>query len=520
MYQALYRKWRPRRFSDVVGQDAITETLKAQVASGRLSHAYLFSGSHGTGKTTCAKILAKAVNCEHPVDGDPCNECPSCRGIDDGSILDIIEIDAASNNGVGDVRELREEAVYSPATVRKRVYIIDEVHMFSNAAFNALLKIMEEPPAHVLFILATTEQHQVLPTVLSRCQRFTFKRITAETIANRLAHIVREEGIACAPEVLPLIARLANGGMRDALSILDQCASGAVGEITEDTVADVIGLASADAMYRMTRAIAKRDTETALLTLSQIYDEGRDLVSVLGELNTYLRDLLVQKTAPGAKLNCLSARYDMPTFTACAELFSAQDLVRGLDVIAETLFRISGSLNRRIDAELCIIRLCSEAETAPVQVAQPKTAPKPKAEVKAPPAPQPTKEPVVVETAPVAEPPKEEVPPPQSDTPDAAQLWDKILRSAPLQPGLAPLFRSVVPTFKDGALVLQSDNAMCRGMLKNTQTMESLRSEAAKQAGKPMMITVSEPIQNTVNESLEALCRELEQNPNIDFRVE
>ena len=184
MYQALYRKWRPQRFSDVVGQTAITDTLKAQVESGRLSHAYLFSGSHGTGKTTCAKILAKAVNCEHPIHGDPCNECASCRGSDDGSVMDVIEIDAASNNGVDDVRELRDEAVYSPAQVKKRVYIIDEVHMFSNQAFNAILKIMEEPPAHVLFILATTEQHKVLPTVLSRCQRFTFKRITADTIAD------------------------------------------------------------------------------------------------------------------------------------------------------------------------------------------------------------------------------------------------------------------------------------------------------------------------------------------------
>ncbi len=532
MYQALYRKWRPRKFSDVVGQDAVTETLKTQVASGRLSHAYLFFGSHGTGKTTCAKILAKAVNCEHPINGDPCNECASCRGIDDGSILDIIEIDAASNNGVDNVRELREEAVYSPAMVKKRVYIIDEVHMFSNQAFNALLKIMEEPPSHVLFILATTEQHKVLPTVLSRCQRFTFKRITSDIIAKRLSYVAAEERLSCAEGVLPLIARLANGGMRDALSILDQCASG-TDIITEDTVADVIGLAGADAMYTLLRAIAQGDTDTALSTLASVYDEGRDLISVLGEINTYLRDFLVQKTAPNANLVGLSARYDMDLFRECAECFTVTELVRDLDIIAQTQFRIGTSLNRRIDAELCIIRLCSgEAlvqETVTKKPIVKKTEPKPAAKESAPAeaptvaeTPAPTEVPIVAEMPVPKEEPTPIAPPiaEESAGTDAQALWKRILKNAGLSPGLVPLFSQVTARLSGDTLILESDNLMHRGMLKNPQHLNSIRAEAEKQYGKPLTITVSEPSEKKVNESLEALCRELEQIPNLDFRVE
>jgi len=522
MYQALYRKWRPQRFSDVVGQTAITDTLKAQVESGRLSHAYLFSGSHGTGKTTCAKILAKAVNCESPRNGDPCNECASCRGIDDGSVMDVIEIDAASNNGVDDVRELREEAVYSPAMVKKRVYIIDEVHMFSKNAFNALLKIMEEPPVHVLFILATTEQHQVLPTVLSRCQRFTFKRITADTIARRLQYVARAENLDCTPEVLPLVARLANGGMRDALSILDQCASGAQGTITEDTVADVIGLATQDAMYRMIRAVAHGDTETALSVLSDIYDSGRDLVSVLGELNTYLRDLLVQKAAPNANLACLSARYDMKTFSECADLFTAQELTRGLDIIADTLFRISGSLNRRIDAELCLIRLCNPTQS--VVEEPPVVKKKPTVEKKPEPKPQPAPE---VKTKPIAEVKPEPVPAPIAEEQepvahgvDADELWKTVLATADLGPGMAVLFRDAVPTMEDGRLTLAVENPMTRNMMKSSQYRQPMEKAATAAYGKPVVITVIEPKKDTSNPALEALCRELAANPNINFTLE
>ena len=222
MYQALYRKWRPRTFDEVIGQQHITETLKNQVKSGRLSHAYLFIGTRGTGKTTCARILARAVNCEHPVDGNPCGVCPACRGILEGSVLDVVELDAASNNSVDNVRALREEAVFSPASVKKRVYIVDEVHMLSTSAFNALLKILEEPPEHLMFILATTELQKVPATILSRCQRHSFKRIEAPTIARYLETIALKEGFTLTSDAAELIARLAEGGVRDALSLLDQ----------------------------------------------------------------------------------------------------------------------------------------------------------------------------------------------------------------------------------------------------------------------------------------------------------
>lgn len=222
MYQALYRKWRPKTFADVVGQEHITQTLRRQAAQGRLSHAYLFTGTRGTGKTTCAKILAKAVNCQNPSDGDPCGQCPACLGIDNGSLLDVMELDAASNNGVDHVRALRDEAIYSPASVKYRVYIIDEVHMLSVAAFNALLKILEEPPAHLIFILATTELHKVPATILSRCQRFAFKRIMPQDIAQRLLYVSARENIALSPDAAETLARLADGALRDALSLLDQ----------------------------------------------------------------------------------------------------------------------------------------------------------------------------------------------------------------------------------------------------------------------------------------------------------
>ena len=225
MYQVLYRKWRPQVFTDVYGQEHITKTLMNAVDTGRVSHAYLFTGSRGTGKTTCAKILAKAVNCEHPVNGNPCNECASCRGIDDGSVVDVVEIDAASNNGVDNIRDLREETNYMPSSVKYRVYIIDEVHMLSTGAFNALLKTLEEPPEHVKFILATTEVHKLPSTILSRCQRFDFKRISPEDISSRLKYVAKQENIDLTDEGAMLIARVSDGGMRDALSLLDRCAS-------------------------------------------------------------------------------------------------------------------------------------------------------------------------------------------------------------------------------------------------------------------------------------------------------
>ena len=356
MYQALYRKWRPRTFDDVVGQAHITETLKRQVATGRLSHAYLFTGTRGTGKTTCAKILARAVNCEHPVDGNPCNACPSCLGIESGSILDVLELDAASNNGVDQVRALRDEAVYTPAAVRKRVYIVDEVHMLSTAAFNALLKILEEPPEHLMFILATTELHKVPATIKSRCQQFSFKRILPGQIAQRLGYVAGQEGIDLTGEGAALLARLADGGMRDALSLLDQCAGGGQ-RVDEQEILDTLGLAGNLETAKLMGLIAAHDTAGALETLGRLYGNGKDVSSVLEELSSLARDLLLRKTAPQGGTALLTGGYDGNTMRSLGEQFTAPRLLQILKLLQSTLPELARSSSRRTDAELCLIRL-------------------------------------------------------------------------------------------------------------------------------------------------------------------
>ena len=360
MYQALYRKWRPRTFDDVVGQDHITETLKQQVAGDRLSHAYLFTGTRGTGKTTCAKILARAVNCRQPEKGNPCNKCPACLGIENGSILDVLELDAASNNGVDQVRALRDEAVYTPAAVRKRVYIVDEVHMLSTPAFNALLKILEEPPDHLMFILATTELHKVPATIRSRCQQFAFKRILPGQIAQRLGYVAQEEGIDLTADGAALLARLADGGLRDALSLLDQC-SGGRAKVDEKEILDVLGLAGNLETAALMDQIARRDTAAALNTLARLYAGGKDVASVLGELSALARDLLLRKTAPQGGASLLTGGYDEATMRALGEQFTAQRLLQMLTVLQSALADLPRSGNRRTDTELCLIRLCDES---------------------------------------------------------------------------------------------------------------------------------------------------------------
>ncbi|MEE0756956.1 DNA polymerase III subunit gamma/tau [Allofournierella sp.] len=360
MYQALYRKWRPRTFDDVVGQAHITDTLKRQVATGRLSHAYLFTGTRGTGKTTCAKILARAVNCEHPVDGNPCNQCPSCLGIENGSILDVLELDAASNNGVDQVRALRDEAVYTPAAVRKRVYIVDEVHMLSTAAFNALLKILEEPPEHLMFILATTELHKVPATIKSRCQQFAFKRILPGDIAARLAYVARQEGLELRGEAAQLLARLADGGLRDALSLLDQCAV-TDRPIGEQEVLDALGLAGNLETAALMEHIAAGDAAGALEALGRLYGGGKEIGSLLGELAALARDLLVRRTAPQGGAALLTGGYDEATMRKLANAFQTPRLVQMLGLLQSTIAGLAQSGSRRTDAEVCLIRLCDPA---------------------------------------------------------------------------------------------------------------------------------------------------------------
>ncbi len=357
MYQALYRKYRPQVFDDVVGQMHITRTLKNQLANGRLSHAYLFTGSRGTGKTTCAKILAKAVNCENPSNGNPCNCCSACKSIDSGACMDVLEIDAASNNGVDNVRSLRDEAIYSPAEVQKRVYIIDEVHMLSMSAFNALLKIIEEPPAHVLFILATTELHKVPVTILSRCQRFAFRRILPEDIVGRLNEIAYREKVELEQDAAAFLARLADGGLRDAVSMLDQCASAAGGEITTEEVCRVLGLAGTRKAAELMLAVSAHDTPKALSIFNAQYAEGKDLSAMLDELCTVCRDLLMLRTAPKS-VSMLSGICTEKELQELLPKFSAGELLRLTSLLRAAATGFAGSANRRIDAELCIIRMC------------------------------------------------------------------------------------------------------------------------------------------------------------------
>ena len=481
MYQALYRKWRPKAFADVVGQAHITDTLRQQAAAGRLSHAYLFTGTRGTGKTTCAKILAKAVNCQNPVDGDPCGVCPACQGIDNGSLLDVLELDAASNNGVDHVRALRDEAIYSPASVKYRVYIVDEVHMLTPAAFNALLKILEEPPAHLIFILATTELHKVPATILSRCQRFAFKRIQPRDIAARLTYVAGQEGLDLTADAAALLARLADGALRDALSLLDQCA-GAGGTIDSDRVLDVLGLAGRLQTAQLMEAILRRDTREALLSLDRLYRDGKDVGALLNELSTLTRDLLIRMTVSGGGETLLSGGYDDALMDSLTQGVSPTRLLFMTSMLQAASAALPLSTNRRTDAELCLMRLCDESLCGDVTALAARLArleeggisaaqSRPAAKSATPPAPsRPAAKKAAPPPAPAADaPPWEEAPPP----PDAPP-WDDVPPSygepapppqqkAPPPPDPAPVKSAPAPAVSGdlwGELVEQYKNRL------------------------------------------------------------
>ena len=356
MYQALYRKWRPQTFDQVVGQQHITETLKNQVKTGRLSHAYLFIGTRGTGKTTCARILAKAVNCEHPVDGNPCGVCPACRGISDGSVLDVVELDAASNNGVDNVRALREEAVFTPASVRKRVYIIDEVHMLSASAFNALLKILEEPPEHLMFILATTELQKVPATILSRCQRHSFRRIDTPDIAEYLEYIAKQENFKLSHEAAELIARLADGGVRDALSLLDQCSASAT--IDLEAVYSAMGLAGNRRTAQLMSSILDHDTDKTLRDFNSMWMDGKDPATLLTELSGLLRDTLMTHVAPKGARSLISGGYDDTTLGELSGRMTTEEIICAMETVQKYTESMRESTSPKTTAELCLVSLC------------------------------------------------------------------------------------------------------------------------------------------------------------------
>lgn len=370
MYQALYRKYRPKNFDEVVGQEHITATLKQEIASGRIGHAYLFTGSRGTGKTSCSKIIAKAVNCPNQQDGNPCGVCDICKGIDDGSVLDVTEIDAASNNGVDNIRQLREEANFTPAQVNYRVYIIDETHMLSVGAFNALLKIMEEPPEHVIFILATTEVHKIPATILSRCQRFDFRRISPAVIAARVQWVCEQEGIQIEPQAADLIASLAEGGMRDALSLLDVCRSNArsgeqdssasrAEKITLEHVRQSAGLAVSDSLFAVADAVLRRDVPAVLQEIDRMFENSIDFEKMCVQLIAHYRGLMMAKAVKNPQEFVSGLPQDAQRLSAQAAGYPMGQILYSLTVLQDALSRMGRTAQTRVELEMAAIKLCS-----------------------------------------------------------------------------------------------------------------------------------------------------------------
>ena len=365
MYQALYRKYRPKNFDEVVGQEHITATLKQEIASGRIGHAYLFTGSRGTGKTSCSKIIAKAVNCPNQQDGNPCGVCEICKGIDDGSVLDVTEIDAASNNGVDNIRQLREEANFTPAQVNYRVYIIDETHMLSVGAFNALLKIMEEPPEHVIFILATTEVHKIPATILSRCQRFDFRRISPSVIAARVRWVCEQEGIQIEPQAADLIASLAEGGMRDALSLLDVCRSNArsgdnsAEHITLEHVRQSAGLAVSDSLFAVADAVLRRDVPAVLQEIDRMFENSIDFEKMCVQLIAHYRGLMMAKAVKNPQEFVSGLPQDAQRLSEQAAGYPMGQILYSLTVLQDALSRMGRTAQTRVELEMAAIKLCS-----------------------------------------------------------------------------------------------------------------------------------------------------------------
>ncbi len=358
MYQVLYRKYRPRVFSDVVGQEHITSTLSKEIETGKISHAYLFTGSRGTGKTTCAKILSKAVNCLNPINGNPCNECEICKGLDSGAILDVVEIDAASNNGVDSIRDIRDEINFTPASCKYRVYIIHEVHMLSIGAFNALLKTLEEPPAHVKFILATTEVHKLPVTIVSRCQRFDFKRVSPEAMKQRMEYIAECESFTADDEALSLIARIADGGMRDALSLLDQC-TGHGKHITADIVCDVAGMTGKDHLFALADATAETNAGKALEIVNDLHANSCDMERLCSDLINHFRNLMIVKTVKSASEILVCTAEELEQYKTQSGKLTLENILYCISLLQESMANIKRGVNRRIEMEMSMIKLAT-----------------------------------------------------------------------------------------------------------------------------------------------------------------
>lgn len=512
MYQALYRKWRPKTFSDVYGQPHVTRTLQSQLESGRISHAYLFTGSRGTGKTTCAKILSKAVNCLNPIDGNPCNECEICKGIENGSILDVIEIDAASNNGVDNIRDLREEANFTPANAKFRVYIIDEVHMLSIGAFNALLKTLEEPPSHVIFILATTEIHKLPSTILSRCQRFDFKRISPEDITSRLMYVSEKENVSLTSNAASLIARIADGGMRDALSLLDRCF--AMGNsIDENTVSDAAGIAGTIHLFSFSEFVAKGDFTSSLKLVSKLHSDSCDIDSLCTELTLHFRNLMVAKTVGDCEGLIVCSKDELQKIKERAGELKLSKILSCIEILEQTAKNIKNAANKKIQLEAAVIKMCAPSSqsdgisvdlenrisaleekiasllTGAVTVSAPKEA------NKAEPAPSPAQPepPAPKEDAPEEKPPLPAAPIEESVIPDGNfEQWPEVLDKIKIYD--IPLFgimANSTASIKSGRIVIHSDNPTLFDFICSDTHSKELARAVYDVMGRRMKIAVS-----------------------------
>lgn len=563
MYQVLYRKYRPKVFSDVYGQDHVTSTLKNEIKNGRVSHAYLFTGSRGTGKTTCAKILAKAVNCEHNVDGEPCNECEVCKGLDNGSIYDVVEIDAASNNGVDNIRELRGETNYAPSRGKYRVYIIDEVHMLSTGAFNALLKTLEEPPAHVIFILATTEVHKLPATILSRCQRFDFKRIQPETMAVRLKEVAGLEGLSLDDDAAVLIARIADGALRDGLSILDQCA-GRSKEINSDLVSEVAGLAGREAMYKLSDCIANSDSNTAMSIISDLYQNSFDMERLCVEMINHFRNFLVAKTVRKSRELIICTDDEYNTILEASKEFTVESIVFALDLFQNTLVTIKGGASARIEVEMAFIKLCepkmdesiaslldrvSKLENAiksgvkvqPTQTAVPapkeeyvpKEEPKPQPKAEPTPVPMPEPEPTPVEEEPPVreQQPVVETPPVEHKTAPPVANPNETVEFTQWGDFMDVLHRTNIPLFgvlsgskgyvRGEFFLLDSPNPAVRDFIKLPIHSKSIKAALLEVTGVHFKLGLfKRPAEQSVpkRDPLEDLINQAQGSVNIEFK--
>ncbi len=523
MYRALYRKWRPVDFDDVWGQDQVTGILKYEVASGKLSHAYLFCGSRGTGKTSSAKILAKAVNCLSPRDGNPCNECAACRSIDAGTATDVIEMDAASNTGVDDVRDIRDEIVFTPAELKYRVYIIDEVHMMTGSAFNALLKTLEEPPSYVIFILATTELHKLPSTIVSRCQRFDFRRITNDVLAKRLLHIAAHEGISLTEGGARLLARLAVGGMRDAISLFELCA-GMKDTIDEALVTAVCGAGDSAAAYDLIAAIAARDYAAIYGTVRDLVMSSRDLSVFFRELIEGYRDLTVMKTAKNAVEYLDLTDSEAERLRELSSLFTMEQLIHHSGILEDAFGRMQrAGASRRAVAELALTRLCdpklsSGEEALMARISELENALallRSGADLPSAPAPKAAQKPAPVkETAPAPLPPEDE---PKAVAPSTAEKvsyrafggWREVTeelgrRNASMA---APLNGSSAAISSEGKLVVRVGNAFFLTLLNKEESLATIRAVASSLSGTPV---ASVEIQSAGAKKSDSILEELE----------